>query len=87
MRIVVFAFAVCSDLSRGRELMMVFAGTPPFREDELEPLMPSRPNDRLSLWTKLRLVFVALTRAVRLYGCRASVVDARATSVSHDRVK
>lgn len=60
----------------------VVAGNPPFTVDELEPLLPSRPEEKLTLWNRLRFVALALRRAFRLYGVRASVVDARTTAVS-----
>ena len=70
-------------LSRGRVLMMVFTGTPPFREDELEPLMPQKVGDSMSLWSKVRAGILLLSRAFRLYAVRAAVVDPRTTAVSH----
>ncbi|KAF7797454.1 hypothetical protein EIP86_008651 [Pleurotus ostreatoroseus] len=58
----------------------LFAGSPPFREDELEPLMPQRVGESMSLWTKVRAGILLLSRAFRLYGVRAAVVDPRTTA-------
>lgn len=64
------------------ETIVIVAGNPPFTVDELEPLLPSRPEETLTFWNRLRFIALALRRAFRLYGVRASVVDARTTAVS-----
>ncbi|EIM87387.1 dienelactone hydrolase endo-1-3,1,4-beta-D-glucanase [Stereum hirsutum FP-91666 SS1] len=58
----------------------LFDGRPAFEVDDLEPLVPQRPGEKMTLWSKLRLVVVALTRLLRIFAVRQSVVDPRATS-------
>lgn len=64
-------------------LTSVFLGQPPFELDELRPLLQDTgmPDEHLSMWRKLRLLFLGLSRTFRLYGSRPPVVDARIASV------
>ncbi len=63
-------------------LTQVLAGNPPFKVEELEPLMPQRPSESITFVNTLRMIVLALSRAFRLYGVRGSVVDSRINSVS-----
>ncbi|THG92998.1 hypothetical protein EW026_g8106 [Hermanssonia centrifuga] len=58
----------------------LFEGKPPFTTDELVPILPDtgKPDDRMGLLRKLRLILLGLSRALRLYRARPAVVDARA---------
>ncbi|THG94999.1 hypothetical protein EW026_g6571 [Hermanssonia centrifuga] len=58
----------------------LFAGNPPFKVEELEPLMPQRPSESITFVNTLRMIVLALSRAFRLYGVRGSVVDSRINS-------
>ena len=58
------------------------AGSPPVTVDELEPLLPSQPGQKVPWTAKLGLIWLLLTRGWKLFGIRASVVDPRVVAVS-----
>ncbi|KAI0070920.1 dienelactone hydrolase endo-1-3,1,4-beta-D-glucanase [Panus rudis PR-1116 ss-1] len=58
----------------------LFNGAPPFKVEEIEPLMPHRAGQKMPWWNYLRAFFVLLPRFPRLYANRASVVDPRVES-------
>lgn len=57
-------------------------GSPPVTVDELEPYLPDQPGQTLSWGAKFRLIFLILSRAVKFFGVRPSVVDSRVTEAS-----
>ena len=56
-------------------------GQPPVTVDELEPLLPQKPGDSFTLWSKMRFMWLALTRLFKFLNTRASIVDPRAIEV------
>ena len=67
--------------ARTESLFVVTIGRPVFAPEELEPLMPKRPTDKLTIWTQLWVALKALSRLPRVYNARPSAVDARIVSV------
>ncbi|EKM49648.1 uncharacterized protein PHACADRAFT_265215 [Phanerochaete carnosa HHB-10118-sp] len=56
----------------------LFAGNPPLSVEQLGPLTPDRPGQKMGLGAKLRFFLILLTHGYKLFGIRASVVDPRA---------
>lgn len=57
------------------------AGDPIFRAEELEPLIPKKAGESISLLNKLRFLGKAITRLHRFWANRSSVVDPIVDSV------
>jgi len=53
----------------------LFNGRPPFKAEELEPLMPDRAGEKMSAWNVIRFIFLALGRIHLMWGIRPANVD------------
>ncbi|VDB91760.1 unnamed protein product [Peniophora sp. CBMAI 1063] len=56
----------------------LFAGKPPVKEHELEPLLPDRAGAKMGFMTYVRLIMLMLPRAYSMYTTRPSVGEQHA---------